>query len=113
MFGIGGMELLVIFLVALIVLGPKSLVDISRTLGKVMGEFRRVSTDFQRTLNTEAAREDENQRKKETASAAPDDDAPPQSPASSPTIPTPLDRAVAKAEAESAAGESTPPEAKA
>jgi sec-independent protein translocase protein TatB len=67
MFGIGSTELLVILLVALIVLGPKNLAGISRTLGKAMGEFRRVSTEFQRTLNVEAAREDEAQRKKEVA----------------------------------------------
>lgn len=53
MFGIGGTELLVILVVALIVLGPKSVPQIARTLGKAMGEFRKVSTEFQRTLNTE------------------------------------------------------------
>lgn len=58
MFGIGSTELLVILVVALIVLGPKSLAGVSRSLGKAMGEFRRVSTDFQRTLNAEAAAED-------------------------------------------------------
>lgn len=58
MFGIGSTELLVILVVALIVLGPKSLAGFSRTLGKAVGEFRRVSTDFQRTLNAEAAADD-------------------------------------------------------
>ncbi|MBD5539457.1 MAG: twin-arginine translocase subunit TatB, partial [Desulfovibrio sp.] len=58
MFGIGSTELLVILLVALIVLGPKSLAKVSRSLGKAMGEFRRVSTDFQRTLNAESAEAD-------------------------------------------------------
>ena len=57
MFGIGGTELLVILVVALVVLGPKSVPQIARTLGKAMGEFRRVSTEFQRTLNTEIERE--------------------------------------------------------
>ena len=66
MFGIGSTELLVILVVALIVLGPKSLASISRTLGKAMGEFRRVSTDFQRTLNAE----DEERRKKAAEKAA-------------------------------------------
>ncbi|MDR1776397.1 MAG: Sec-independent protein translocase protein TatB [Desulfovibrio sp.] len=67
MFGIGSTELVVILLVALIVLGPKSLAGIARTLGKAMGEFRRVSTDFQRTLNAEAAQEEEVERKKREA----------------------------------------------
>ncbi|EGY24099.1 twin arginine-targeting protein translocase TatB [Desulfovibrio sp. A2] len=65
MFGIGSTELLVIMVVALIVLGPKNLPNIARTLGKAMGEFRRVSTDFQRTLNTEIDLEDHERRKKE------------------------------------------------
>lgn len=58
MFGIGGTELLVILVVALLVLGPKNLAKFSRGLGRVVGEFRRVSTDFQRTLNAEAANEE-------------------------------------------------------
>ena len=70
MFGIGSTELLVILVVALIVLGPKSLANVSRTLGKAVGEFRRVSTDFQRILNAEAADDDLRQRKKEAAQAA-------------------------------------------
>ena len=70
MFGIGGTELLVILVIALIVLGPKSVPKIARTLGKAMSEFRRVSTDFQRTLNTEVALEEEEKRKKEAKAAA-------------------------------------------
>lgn len=58
MFGIGSMELLVILLVALIALGPKKLVGVSRSLGRTLGEFRRASTEFQRALNAEAAREE-------------------------------------------------------
>lgn len=65
MFGIGSTELLVILVVALIVLGPKSIPQIAKTLGKAMAEFRRVSTDFQRTLNAEVAQEEHEKRKKE------------------------------------------------
>ncbi len=64
MFGIGSTELLVILLVALIVLGPKSLAGVSRSLGRAMGEFRKVSNDFQRTLNVEAAREEAREKMK-------------------------------------------------
>ena len=63
MFGIGSTEFIVILLVALLVLGPKSLAKISRTVGKYMGEFRRVSTEFQRTLNVEAAEEERKEAK--------------------------------------------------
>jgi len=58
MFGIGTTELMVILVVALIVVGPKKLPQIARTLGKAMGEFKRVSTDLHRTINTEIEREE-------------------------------------------------------
>lgn len=70
MFGIGSTELLVILLVALIVLGPKSLAGVSRSLGRAMGEFRKVSNDFQRTLNVEAAQEEAREKMKKRASSA-------------------------------------------
>jgi sec-independent protein translocase protein TatB len=44
MFGIGTSELLVIFVVALIVLGPKRLPEVARTLGKAMAELRRATS---------------------------------------------------------------------
>ena len=64
MFGIGSTELLVILVVALLVLGPKNLPKIAHTLGRAMGEFRRVSTEFQRSLNTEIAFEEEEEKAK-------------------------------------------------
>lgn len=70
MFGIGSTELLVILVVALIVLGPKSLAGVSRALGRAVGEFRRVSTDFQRTLNVEAAEEEAREAAKKRQEAA-------------------------------------------
>lgn len=73
MFGIGSTELLVILVVALIVLGPKSLATVSRSLGKAMGEFRRVSTDFQRTLNVEAAEAEEREKAEARRQAARED----------------------------------------
>jgi sec-independent protein translocase protein TatB len=50
MFNIGGGELLVIVLVALIVLGPQRLPDAMRTFGRVVGEVRRISSGFQQEL---------------------------------------------------------------
>jgi Tat protein translocase TatB subunit len=47
MFNVGGPEILVIFLVALIVLGPQQLPKAMRTLGSVMAEVRKVSNSFQ------------------------------------------------------------------
>jgi TatA/E family protein of Tat protein translocase len=44
-------ELLVILVVALLVLGPKRLPEIARSLGRGMAEFRRASNEFTRTLS--------------------------------------------------------------
>lgn len=50
MFNVGGGELLVILLVALIVLGPQRLPDAARQVGRVMGDIRRISSGFQQEL---------------------------------------------------------------
>ncbi len=65
MFGIGSSEFLLIMLVAVLVLGPEHLPKLVRTFGKVMADVRRVSTDFQRTINLEANQEEYRQRQKE------------------------------------------------
>ena len=67
MFGIGTSEFLVIVIVAVLVLGPEHLPRIMRTFTRVMSEIRRVSKDFQRTLNFEATQEE---RRQQQASAA-------------------------------------------
>src|SRR5262245_66531088 len=53
MFNIGGPELILIFVLALLIFGPKRLPQIGRTLGKGLAEFRRASTELQRAVNTE------------------------------------------------------------
>ena len=50
MFNVGGPEVLVILLVALIALGPAQLPKAARQVGQVMAEIRRVSTGFQKEL---------------------------------------------------------------
>jgi Tat protein translocase TatB subunit len=50
MFNVGGPELLIIFLVALLVLGPSKLPDAARQMGKAMTEFRRMSAGFKSEL---------------------------------------------------------------
>lgn len=53
MFGIGSGELFLIFVVAVLVLGPEHLPRIMRTTQTVMSTFRKITTEFQRTLNLE------------------------------------------------------------
>jgi Tat protein translocase TatB subunit len=48
MFGIGMTELLVILAIGLIVIGPKKLPELARSLGKGLAEFRRASTEMRR-----------------------------------------------------------------
>lgn len=56
MFGtLGGPELFLILVIALIVFGPKKLPEIGKNMGRMIGEFRRASQDFQRTIEDEVA----------------------------------------------------------
>lgn len=59
MFGIGSTELVVILIVALIVIGPAKLPEVAKSLGKALGEFRRVSTDVKRTIEMEVEQEEQ------------------------------------------------------
>lgn len=59
MFGSLGLpELVLIFIVALLLFGPRKLPEIGRTVGKALGEFRRASNDLKRTLEDEVAADD-------------------------------------------------------
>jgi len=44
--GVGSSELVLVLLVALILLGPRELPKIARTMGKIMAQLRTVSEDF-------------------------------------------------------------------
>jgi len=58
-FNVGGGELIVIMLIALIVLGPERLPDAARQVGKVMGDLRRLSSGFQNEMKTAFAEVDD------------------------------------------------------
>ncbi|MGH2684861.1 MAG: Sec-independent protein translocase protein TatB [Actinomycetota bacterium] len=50
MFNVGGPEVLIILVVALVVLGPSKLPEAARQFGRAMSEFRRMSSGFQAEL---------------------------------------------------------------
>jgi TatA/E family protein of Tat protein translocase len=54
MFGtIGGLELLVIFLLCLLVFGPRKLPELGRSIGKSLAEFRRATQDLKNSIEKE------------------------------------------------------------
>src|SRR5271165_5442168 len=50
---LGMPELIFIFLLALVVVGPKKLPELARQFGKYMAEFKRASNEFRRQLEDE------------------------------------------------------------
>src|SRR5216684_175956 len=50
---LGMQEMLVIFVLALLIFGPKKLPELGKTLGKAMTEFRRASSELKSTFDRE------------------------------------------------------------
>ena len=72
MFGsIGMSELLIIFVIALVVFGPRKLPELGRSLGKSLGEFKRASNDLRNTLEEEIHVEDQATKRDPQAGAVP------------------------------------------
>jgi len=76
MFGtIGVQEMVVIFILALVLFGPKKLPELGRTIGKALTEFRRASSDlkasFEREMHNLEREADLEKTKAEIQSALP------------------------------------------
>ncbi len=120
MFGtLGGPELFLIFVVALIVFGPRKLPEIGKSLGKMMGEFRRASNDFRNTIESEVEAEkirDSLRIEPPKVETLPAGSVPPEEKAASPTAASvPPEEAAAQAPVaqpvpEAVSRESAPPE---
>jgi Tat protein translocase TatB subunit len=54
MFGIGMPEMLVILALALIIIGPKKLPDLAKSLGRTMREFKKATSEFKETIQLES-----------------------------------------------------------
>jgi len=50
---IGMPELMVIFVIALVVFGPRRLPELGRSLGRTIAEFKRATSELQETLERE------------------------------------------------------------
>ena len=68
MFGIGTSEILIILLIALLVLGPKEIPKLAKTLGRGMRELERAKNELRQSI------EFEEQREEKTAKSSPDDE---------------------------------------
>ncbi len=79
MFGMGMPEMLVILVVALVVLGPKRLPELARTLGKAMAEFRRQTSDIMDEFQQQTRVEEEAARRPKPRPTPPADGNPPTS----------------------------------
>lgn len=64
-------EIFFIMVLALLIFGPKRLPQIGRTLGRAIGEFRRASSDFKRSMEVEMSLDDERRSEEETRQSAP------------------------------------------
>ena len=63
MFGSIGMpELIIIFVIALIIFGPRKLPELGRSLGKSLAEFKRASNELKSTLEEEIRIEEQQQK---------------------------------------------------
>lgn len=66
MFSLGWQETVFIFVLALLIFGPKKLPELGKTIGKALTEFRRASSELKSTFDREmAAIEQENQSLKQ------------------------------------------------
>ena len=70
MFGSLGMpELVIIFVIALIVFGPRKLPELGKSLGKSLAEFKRASNELRNSLEEEIRVEEERERTPKPAPA--------------------------------------------
>ena len=59
---IGMPELIIIFVIALIIFGPKKLPELGRSLGRSLNEFKRASNELKNTLEEEVRMEEQKER---------------------------------------------------
>ena len=78
---IGMPELVIIFVIALIIFGPRKLPELGKSLGRSLNEFKRASNELKSTLEDEIRVEEQR-----TATPAPPKPAPTPGPAPTETV---------------------------
>ena len=63
MFSIGFIELFAIFVLALVLLGPKDLLDLSKTIAKIFGELKNITNEVSKNLNFKIMEDKKNEDK--------------------------------------------------
>jgi TatA/E family protein of Tat protein translocase len=72
MFGtLGGPELFLILVIALIVFGPRKLPEIGKSLGRMMMEFKKASNEFRQTIESEVEADKQREAAKMESRAEP------------------------------------------
>jgi TatA/E family protein of Tat protein translocase len=66
-------ELVVIFVLALIIFGPRKLPELGRSLGKSLNEFKRASNELRNSLEEEVRLEEQREQTKSRVEQAADD----------------------------------------
>ena len=100
MFGtLGGPEIFLILVVALIVFGPRRLPEIGKSVGKMLAEFRKASNDFKRTIEDEVEAERVRELDTSRAATAPPTTAAPPTATEAPHVEPPTPPAVSREEA--------------
>ena len=68
---IGMPELIIIFVIALIIFGPRKLPELGRSLGKSIAEFKKASNELKSTLEEEIRLEEQRSTLEASKAAAP------------------------------------------
>ena len=59
MFGLGFQEIIIILIVALLVIGPRKLPDLAKSLGKAFREFKNATEDIKQNFDLDTITRDE------------------------------------------------------